>query len=46
MLLVPTVGLPQHAEKAVNLGADVVIAQGGRVEVTPERRHDAARYPK
>jgi NAD(P)H-dependent flavin oxidoreductase YrpB (nitropropane dioxygenase family) len=28
-LCIPTVGAPRHAEKAVQLGADVIIAQGG-----------------
>ncbi len=29
VLCIPTVGAPRHAEKAVQLGADVIIAQGG-----------------
>jgi NAD(P)H-dependent flavin oxidoreductase YrpB (nitropropane dioxygenase family) len=29
VLCIPTVGAPRHAEKAVQLGADVIVAQGG-----------------
>lgn len=29
VVCVPTVGAPRHAEKAVKLGADVIVAQGG-----------------
>lgn len=29
ILCVPTVGAPRHAEKAVKLGADVIVCQGG-----------------
>jgi len=29
VLCVPTVGAPRHAEKAVQLGADIIICQGG-----------------
>jgi len=29
ILCIPTVGAPRHAQKAVQLGADIIIAQGG-----------------
>lgn len=35
VVCMPTVGLPKHAVKAVELGADVVTVQGGEGAATP-----------